>query len=211
MSLFLIALLGAFSCRYRGGIFGKKKDKLFDLIKPVWLRKVLWRLFDGKVVNSVIWALFCSYLFASSLQDHVYVLLAPAAILFVYQFIVMLRFSAPGWGDYIGAAVGNRTDTPAEPLQEVEYIDELIKGLKNKPVLWGIAGLSLRCGEWGLFLGAPLITYIGFGAFYPMFVGLLAGPVIYLLGKVNKQHAWENFEALLGAGLFVSVAIAAGV
>jgi len=71
--------------------------------------------------------------------------------------------------------------------------------------LWGMVGLSLRCGEWGLFIGVPLIGFIGLGAFMPMIAGLAAGPVVFLLSKLLPHKCvWKAFEAVLGIFFWVS-------
>lgn len=210
------ALLGAFSNLYRGGVFGESKDNLIKKIKPEWLSKTVDALSDGKLVNSLIFAVFCSYVIASeqigtSSGVPYYELVAGAGVVFVCQFLVMLRFSAPGWGEYIGAAGGWRP-TDKKPIgEEVEYIDRFIKGIKDRPRLWGVAGLSLRCGEWGFFLGAPLIGFIGFGALFPLMAGLLAGPVVYGLSfiPVLNKRTWQWFEVILGALFFTSIILGA--
>lgn len=212
----LIGLLGAFSNRYRGGIFGKAKG---EFLKKVFgdgkVFDVVNRLLDGKIVNAVIWALFCCYLFTSEFVGDAYFLKVGAGIMFVYQFIIMLRYSAPSWGEYITAAAGTNTTD----FEGASYINDLIESLKDRPILWGIAALSIRCGEWGLMLGAPLISFLGFWAFGPMIVGLLAGPIVFVLGKADAKgllpnvkflHGyWEVFEAILGFGFFAIVSIGA--
>lgn len=63
----------------------------------------------------------------------------------------MLAGATPGFGDYIGAVGGWRTDN----LQENRFIDPLISRLKRWPQIWGWAGLSLRGLWWGVCLAAP--------------------------------------------------------
>lgn len=217
MGHLLVALLGAFSNRYRGGIFGKAKGQFLEkALGDGIVFKVVNRLLDGKIVNAFIWAIYCSYLFTGELVEYqTYALAAGAGIMFVYSFIIMLRYSAPSWGEYIGAAKGTNTDD----FEGADYINDLIEPLKHKPVLWGVAGLSIRCGEWGLMLGAPLITFLGFWAFGPMIVGLLAGPTVWLLSKIEAVGAlpkikyldsvWEWFEAILGIWFFLVVYVGA--
>lgn len=202
-----IAALGAFFGMYRGGIF-KNRDKVIGRIKPEWFRKIVHFLVNGDNVNALAFAILCG------------ILAGPMAAVFGY--IIMFRFATPGWGEYIGAAGGWRP-TITEPLRpEVHYIDKIIEPILilkiddkktlisklftkiNKERLWGVSSLSLRCGEWGFFLGVPFLS------FYPMLVGLLAGPVVYILSKTiphkgeYKTLIWKMFEAILGAGFFVA-------
>ncbi|MBI1425777.1 MAG: hypothetical protein GC149_20315 [Gammaproteobacteria bacterium] len=215
LSIAVASITGAIFNRVRGGMHGPLKAKLLFWAADRFgvgskAVKVIDRITDGKVLNAAAFGLFCVIVHASEYKGiiggvPVYVFAAGAFALFLYQFAMMLRGSAPGWGDYIGAAGGWRTDTPEKPLQEVDYIDRMIEPLKDRPVLWGIAGLSIRCGEWGLFIGAPLLT------FWPLLAGLLAGPLCWVAVKIGKQrHGWEIFEALLGAALWVSVLFTGG-
>lgn len=206
------AILGAFSNLYRGGIFGHRKDAWIDSVRPVWLSRLLRRVLDGKIVNAFIYAAFVTVVYASEYTGMVdgiprYSFHSIAPALFAYSAIVMLRFSAPRWGEYIGAAGGWRP-TLEKPLEEgVEYIDRLIDGFRHRPRLWGVAGLSIRCGEWGLFLGAPLVALNGFYAFMPLLAGLLAGPLVYVLSHIPvvRDRTWQWFEAILGGLYFTAV------
>ncbi len=220
MEYLLAFLVGCAAGLYRGGIFGHKKEEFFAKIKPAWLGRFLHEFTDGKIINALMFGVFAvlahEVIYVGFEDGYpAYVLTGGALALFAYAFAMMLRGSAPGWGDYIGAIMGHRKGLaliPAgktiesypqisqeyqlyKPLQEVEYIDRMIEGLKDRPVLWGIAGLSLRLGEWGLFLGAPPLS------FWPILAGLAAGPVCWIATKINRKYAWKIFEAV-SMGLF---------
>lgn len=184
------AIIGGLMGKYRGGIF-TNRDEIVARIKPRWLSKIVYFLVQGDFVNALAFGLFCAFA-----VDHSY---HPLAV-FLYEFILMWRFAAPGWGEYIGAAGGWRP-TVEKPLQEeVDYIDRIIEPLLDRPRLWGVAGLSLRCGEWGLMIGAPFLNP------FPAIVGLLAGPTVYLLSKTLEQrYVWSVFEILLGVGFFTTM------
>lgn len=182
------ALLGGFFGKYRGGIF-HNRDEVVARIKPRWLSRTVYFLVQGDTINSVAFGLFCAFYL-----EHDY---APWA-LFLWQTAVMWRFAAPGWGDYIGAAKG----TQATDLSEVFYIDRIIEPLRDRPRLWGVAGLSIRCGEWGAMIGAPFLNP------FPMLAGLLAGPIVYLLSKIlphESRFVWPIFEIVLGMLLWGSL------
>lgn len=184
--LFLIAVAG-FSGKYRGGLFSNR-DEIVNRIKTKWLRKVVYFLVQGDFVNSVLFGLFCAFAI-----EHDY---SPLAV-FLWEFAIMWRFASPGWGDYIGAAKG----TELTGLSEVYYIDKIIEPLAGHPRLWGIAGLSLRCGEWGLFIGAPFLNP------WPMVAGLMAGPIVFILSKIlphGSRFVWPLFEVLLSILLWGS-------
>lgn len=206
METILALIAGGFFNRYRGGLF-KNRDAVVARINPVWLRRAVKFLVQGDTVNALAFGLFCVIAHASSYQgmldgSPVYVFLPGAFALFAVQAAMMLRGSTPAWGEYIGAAGGWRS-APFDA--EVAYISKLIKPLENKPHLWGVAGLSLRCGEWGLFIGAPLVGFIGLQAFLPVLAGLAAGPLVYVMGRiVPHKYVWPVFEILLGSLLWVS-------
>ncbi len=175
----IATLLGMFFNCYRGGLI-KNRGRLISRLNAKWLRKTVNFLAQGDIVNMTAFAVFI-------VITHGW---GPA--LFLYAAVMMLRGATPGWGRYIGAACGWET----EALEEVHYIDKLIERYKDRPRLWGVLGLSLRCGEWGLFIGAPLLS------FWPVLAGLLAGPIAYLVSRsVPRVHTWKAFEAILG-GLF---------
>jgi hypothetical protein len=199
----IIATIGAFFGMYRGGIF-KNRDEVIGRIKPKWLRKAVHFLVNGDNVNATAFAILCG------------ILAGPLAALFGY--IIMFRFATPGWGEYIGAAGGWRPTITVPLKPEVHYIDKIIEPIKtfknddkktlisklfakiNKERLWGVSGLSLRCGEWGFFLGVLFLS------FWPMLAGMLSGPVVYVLSKtLPHKFVWKAFEAFLGAAFFVAI------
>lgn len=107
-----------------------------------------------------------------------------------------------GWGRYIGALFG----TEKEKLEEVWFIDVIIKPLKNDMQLWGAAGLALRGMFW-----ASCIAVATLSPWLP-FIGVLM-PVCYYLAWIFSQEAknpagtaWETGEILWGAILWASVA-----
>ncbi len=180
-------VVSGFMGKYRGGMFSNR-DKIVKRIKWPWLRKTVYFLVQGDFVNSFAFGLFCAFF-----VEHDY---HPAAA-FLWCMAIMWRFAAPGWGDYIGAAKG----TEISDLSEVSYIDKIIEPLKGSPRLWGMAGLSIRCGEWGMMIGAPFLNP------YPMLAGLLAGPIVYGLSKIlphESKFVWPIFEVILGILLWGS-------
>jgi hypothetical protein len=103
-----------------------------------------------------------------------------------------------GWGRYIGALF----ETEKNKLEEVEWIDSIIKPLKNNMRLWGAAGLALRGYFWSLCIAIALMSP------YIQFIGILM-PVCYyiawLISQGNKNPpgaAWERGEILWGAVLW---------
>lgn len=209
--MFLWAIiLGGFMGKYRGGIFNNR-DEIVARIKPHWLSRVIYFLVQGDVVNSVAFGLWCAFAVHHDLN-----LIA----VFLYEFILMFRFAAPGWGDYIGAAGGWRLGEEKlpegmtlsnlsgedyqryKPLVEVPYIDKIIEPFIDRPRLWGVVGLSLRCGEWGLMIGAPFLNP------FPAIAGLLAGPTVFILSKtLPHRYVWSVFEILLGIGFYATMLI----
>lgn len=194
------AAIGGVSNRYRGGLF-RNRDRLIAKIRPSWLRAAIAFLLRGDTVNAVAFGVFCAIIMASSYGGFVgggpvYSFEALALSVFVVQAIMMYRAGTPGWGDYIGAAGGWRTDN----LAEVEYIDQFLEDLRDRPRLWGVAGLSIRCAEWGLLIGAPLVGFIGFGALLPALAGATAGPIVWGLSKfLPRGPIWPLFEIIIGA------------
>lgn len=90
--------------------------------------------------------------------------------------------SALGWGSYIGATLGNK----AVARGDMPRIDKAISGLIHRPVLWGVAGLTLRGLVWSALITAPLMYaqlygYVDFGwRLLPIaLIGSLMG-IIYL-------------------------------
>ena len=209
METIMAAIAGAIFNVYRGGVF-TNRDKIVARIKPEWLRKIINFLVQGDTVNALAFALFCvithcTYIKGMEGGVPVYMFLPGALALFLAAFVMMMRGATPAWGEYIGAAGGWRP-TADKPLgKEVHYIDKIIEPLRGRPRLWGMVGLSLRCGEWGLFIGMPLVGFIGIGAFLPLLAGLTAGPVVFLLSKLlPHKYVWKAFEAVLGMLLWVS-------
>ncbi len=179
MNQLLVAIAGAFIGKYRGGIF-KNRDAIVGRIKNKVLHKIVYFAIQGDTVN----AFFTAVLAAQVKGWHV----------FPFMLAMSWRGSTPAWGEYIGAAGGWRP-TVTEPLKpEVAYIDKIAHSITSNTRLWGVIALSLRCGEWGLFLSAPLLSV------WPLLAGLTAGPVVYLLSKaIPRKYVWPVFEAILGA------------
>lgn len=175
----LIIAAGGFVGKYRGGIF-HNRDEIVGRIKNKILHKIVYFMVQGDVVNA---------LFTASLASHV-----KGWHIFPLMFLMSMRGSTPGWGEYIGAAGGWRP-TITKPLEpEVPYIDKIAHSITKNTRLWGVIALSLRCGEWGLFLSAPLLS------FWPMLAGLAAGPIVFLLSRIiSQKYVWPVFEILLGA------------
>lgn len=195
LDVLIAACAGALINRYRGGLFEDQRNDLIASVGNKHIRSVLNLLFKGDTVNALAFALFCYLAHAGALSGQ-YIL----AFMFI-QFVMMYRGATPGWGAYIGAAGGWKKDL----LIEVEYIDQFIEGLKDRPRLWGVVGLSIRFAEWGLFIGAPLVAIAGVSVFLPVLAGALAGPIVYVLSKVIPQkYVWPVFEYLIGAVLWVS-------
>ena len=203
----VVATLGLFFGKYRGGIF-KNRDKIVARIKNKYARAIVKFAVQGDTVFASTFATLCIVTHKADLIGYenglpVYLFAAGALVLWFTQFVMSYRGSTPGWGEYIGAAAGTRTENLGP---EVEYIDEIIEPLRSKPRLWGIAGLSLRCGEWGFFIAAPLAVLVGWSAFMLVLVGLMAGPTVFLLSKTPaRDYSWIIFEALLGAGFWLAV------
>ncbi|PZQ48898.1 MAG: hypothetical protein DI551_00780 [Micavibrio aeruginosavorus] len=203
-SIFFGALCGW----YRGGPL-HNRDEIVGRIDPSWLRKTVDFIVQGDFVNAIAFGIFCAFV-----SD------GPAFAVFLWEVAMMYRGATPGWGDYIGAAKGTRLGLHAlpdgadlnlqtsekfnlyKPLKEVAYIDKIIEKLLPHPRLWGIAGLSIRCGEWGLFIGAPFLNFLVPAA------GLLAGPIVYLLSKIlPDKYVWPCFEAIISALFWLAIAI----
>lgn len=173
--------------KYRGGIFSNR-DEIVNRIKWAWLRKTVYFLVQGDCVHSVAFGIFCA-----AFVNHSY---NPFAV-FLWETALMWRYAAPSWGEYIGAAKGTQTTD----FTSVPYIDKIIEPLKSRPRLWGVAGLSIRCGEWGAVIGAPFLNP------FPMVAGLLAGPIVFILSKIfphGSKFVWPIFEVLLGMLLWGS-------
>ena len=112
----------------------------------------------------------------------------------VFAALAMLRGAAPAWGPYVGAII----DQPRKTRPAVPYIDEIIEPIQNAK-LWGMAGLSLRCAEWGLFLSFVFLSPL------PLLAGALAGPIVFLFTKiVPTNYVWKTWEAVQGAFLWVA-------
>lgn len=207
MDQIIITALGLFFGKYRGGIF-RNRDKIIARIPNKHLRAFVRFVFQGDVVFAGTFATLCIVTHKAALVGYenglpVYLFAAGALVLWFTQFAMSMRGSTPGWGEYIGAASGTRTENLGP---EVEYIDQIIDHLKTNPRLWGVTGLSLRCGEWGFFIAAPLAVLTGWSAFMLVLVGLMAGPVVFLLSKTPvHKYSWVIFEALLGAGFWLAV------
>lgn len=188
MTIVLAALFGGIFNWYRGGPF-KNRDDIVSRIMWEPLRRTVYFLVQGDFVNAIAFGAFC----VLALESPVH----PLAV-FVWAVAMMYRGATPGWGEYIGAAGGWRQNA----MKEISYIDKIIDGLKDRPRLWGVAGLSLRCGEWGLFIGAPFMN------FWPAAAGLLAGPIVYALSKTISQiKIWRAFEVILGALFWAAMTI----
>lgn len=198
LTLAIVFTLGAFMNMYRGGLLPKTK------------------LFSGQldIINALVFGVMVAYLVAGlNFGPELY-------LAFIWSFILMMRWATPAWGPYLGALLyRSRPDGRAG----VGYIDKIIEDLlPGSLTRWGIAGTSLRLGEWGLYLGAPFMT------FYPMLVGLAAGPLLAVFGvlynryiykrpivfnekgAVEGHYGWKIFEAVFGGSLWVAVAIGVG-
>ena len=203
------ALLGALFNRYRGGIF-KNRDTIVARIGNKHLRAAVKFLVQGDTVNAIAFATFivihhaASYIGMVEGMPH-YTFAYSAFALWCVMIVMMFRGATPPWGEYIGAAGGWRPTLEKALQPEVHYIDKIIAPLKDDPVIWGIAGLSLRCGEWGLFIGLPLVGFVGFACFLPMLVGLMAGPLMFFIARSPaKKYAWKVFECAIGALLWAA-------
>lgn len=201
MEILAAVVLGGFFGCYRGGIFNREAF-LAKHIKSIKLQKILNRIFQGDYINAAAFAIFCLYTEAYAYTGTWSWFLHGGLPVVVFAAIMMLRGATPAWGEYIGAAGGWRP-TPAKPLEaEVDYIDDMVEKFKDRPRLWGVLALSIRCGEWGLFIGAPFLTL------WPMVFGMLAGPIVFGLSKtLPHRFVWKTFEFVIGALLWLGVAI----
>lgn len=94
---------------------------------------------SSDALNAFIY--FLAFLLSSG---DLYLAVAAAALMWIG--------ASTGWGDYIGALGGWRSDN----LKENKYIDKLIRPLIYRPRWWGFAGLTIRGAWWALLLSVPL-------------------------------------------------------
>jgi hypothetical protein len=120
--------------------------------------------------------------------------------------LAMAAGARKGWGDYIGALFGYRT----ENLQENKYIDRVIRPLMKYPFWWGAVGLSLRGLWWGVCLAVPFIV-AGYSAAWWFLPAGASMPVLYRLSAKWMQArgvadwtgpAWGLGEIFMGAVLW---------
>lgn len=104
----------------------------------------------------------------------------------------------PGWGDYIGALGGWRT----QALSENRYIDKIIKPWVGEPKLWGFFGLLFRGAFWGFCLALPSLSPALYWAGLSM-------PLVYLFAlKLSDfltdipNSGWVWGEYAMGAMLW---------
>lgn len=164
--------LGAFFNRIRGGL---------------WEKYVKY----GKIINVLAFGAFIFFFTTSYSQVAV-----------LYAFLMMYAGQSLGWGDYIGALGGWRTQN----LSEVDIIDEHLENYLDRPKLWGFLGLTVRGLLWGLCLGLAL------SSFWPVVAGLLMGAIYYLAIEVERvlgkskapDDGWELGEYLFGGVLWAA-------
>lgn len=132
----IASIIGAFSNAVRGGQW----HEWFGVPDGGW------RWFKSDFLNA---AVFAALVALAGFSWHVW----------LFSFIMMLMGSAPGWGDYIGALNGYRTQN----LKENRWIDPIIKKLNDQPFWWGFAGLTIRGSFWGICLALPMIIAAQYG------------------------------------------------
>lgn len=120
----------------------------------------------------------------------------------IMAIVAMWAGASLGWGAYMGAIANRGTPHP-----EVEFIDTKIVSLKDDPVKWGVAGLTLRGLLWGALIGLTLTSW------YPFLAGATMG--IWYLGCSRLLQAigkgpWGHpvFESVFGAVLWYSAGLA---
>jgi hypothetical protein len=121
-------------------------------------------------------------------------------ILGVLAAVGMHLGSSFGWGRYIGATAG----WEKEKLEEVWFIDFLIKPFKNNMRTWGFLGLSLRGFVWGLCL-VPCILFAKGNLVFLLVPASLMGLCYLITTKLQGPHGWESGEILYGAVLWAGV------
>ena len=180
MKYLMIALIGAISNRVRGGGHGFLRDRLDE---DSWLHKIL----DGKILNALAFGITFGMLQASW---HFGLLAA----------VMMIVGQSLPWGEYIIAIGGWRNREWAD----VPQIDRVIARFRDDQLKWGLAGLTLRGGIWGLmFVGL-------FQSFIPLIGGLLMGVSYWAAFRSvqkftdNQDYAWTAGELFFGAVLWSS-------
>lgn len=201
MNILLIAFLGSFLNRVRGG----------------WLTITMWKLnianygdetfykSFGKVINDIIYGLLFSYILIGSIQYSVFFIL----------YFSMLLGRSPGWGVYIGGIINRKV----KKEEEIEWIDEIILNKSNFPALRNSIALSLRGFMWSssLLFGVSLIAayeYIILPSkfIYIMPLGLTMGLIYWLACIISEKTSkgrgwgWSLGEYLFGFILWGGVA-----
>lgn len=160
--VFLIAIIGAFLNRCRGGlisIFANQPNK-YDWIgrfgQPVVYGIVFWFLVGSLVVSILV-----------------------AVGMFLGQTFA--------WGNYTGAIFTREID---KERVDVAWIDKIVPKNYNNPVLWGIKCLSLRGLLWTFCITAPIMMFVP-QALLLLPIGLIMGLVYYSSRKQNiAEYVW---------------------
>lgn len=122
--------------------------------------------------------------------------------------IAMALGARPGWGDYIGAMIGN----PDDELKENKIIDYIIRPLEHNPFWWGFVGLTIRGFWWCSCLAA---TFFLFGYHETALEFMLRAPFMaatywlaikWMKTRVGQPgHGWGLGELFWGAVLWNSL------
>lgn len=193
MNILLVALLGSFLNRVRGG----------------WLTTTVWKLnianygdetfykSFGKVLNDVVYAILFTCFILGKFQANIFFIL----------YLSMLLGRSPGWGVYIGGIINK----VVRKEEEIEWIDELILNKTNYPALRNSLALSLRGFMWsssllfGITLAATYESVILPSKFmYIMPLGLTMGFIYWLACIISEKTSmgrgwgWSLGEYMFG-------------
>lgn len=179
------AIIGAFSNSViRGDAFeaykGQKWHSFFTRIG--FFDKGDGGFIASKWVNAGIFAVVHGFVYQS-------------LVLAFFAFVTMMIGQSFGWGMYVGA-VGGRNGAG----DEVPFIDRILMRFKNRPLLWGMFGLTIRGCLWALLLSLslPMGNFV-----LVMIAGLSMGLCFYTADKVSrlfngKINYWALGEAMFG-------------
>lgn len=205
MIALLVALLGAFWNRARGGIF----SVIFNL-EGEDVGKYDW---IGRYGNALLFGGLYYYVTSAWLAG-------------LAGFGGMMLGASFGWGKYVGGIVQGFYDQNEE---EIKWIDNLVMSVYNYPTRRSIAALSLRGLIWSFSIVAVLygfdiahyyiqgdFTYLDLSLLYFVPVGLTMGIVYYLASRVGRlfgedaKGQWKLGEYAFGFvlwGAFYLIAI----